>query len=154
MRFTKLVAGAACVLLLTSCQTPKVSEARADEYNVKEHYTKSEHMIPMRDGVKLFTIVYTPKDQSQKYPILITRTAYGIQPYGPDNYRTTIGPNNEFAKEGYIVVYQDTRGKFKSEGEFIHHRPIVKGQISEVTDTYDTIDWLVKNVPKKKRTES
>jgi predicted acyl esterase len=84
-------------------------------------------MIPMRDGVKLFTIVYAPRDRSQTYPILITRTAYGIPPYGPDNYREIIGPNNDFAREGYIVVYQDARGKFKSEGEFIHHRPILEG---------------------------
>jgi putative CocE/NonD family hydrolase len=103
----------------------------------------------MRDGVKLFTIVYAPRDRSQTYPILITRTAYGIPPYGPENYRAVIGPNNDFAREGYIVVYQDARGKFKSEGEFIHHRPILEGpnQINESTDTYDTIDWLIKNVP-------
>lgn len=131
---------------LTGCQK-QPPPTQTQTYNVKEHYTKSEHMIPMRDGVKLFTIVYAPKDQSQKYPILMTRTAYGIQPYGPENYREVIGPNNEFAKEGYIVVYQDARGKFKSEGEFIHHRPIVKDQINESTDTYDTIDWLIKNLP-------
>jgi uncharacterized protein len=115
-------------------------------YPVRENYTKAEVMIPMRDGVKLFTIIYSPRDPSAKYPILMTRTAYGIPPYGPDNYREVIGPNNGFAKEGYIVVYQDTRGKFKSEGEFVHHRPMVKGQINESTDAYDTIDWLVKNV--------
>src|SRR5277367_4322583 len=106
-------------------------------YRVREHYAKSEIMIPMRDGVKLFTIIYSPRDQSAKYPILMTRTAYGIPPYGPDNYRDVIGPNNEFAREGYIVVYQDTRGKFKSEGDFVHHRPMVKGQINESTDAYD-----------------
>ncbi len=117
------------------------------DYHVREHYTKSEVMIPMRDGVKLFTIIYSPRDQSVKCPILMTRTAYGIPPYGPDNYRNVIGPNNDYAKEGYIVVYQDTRGKFKSEGEFVHHRPMLKGQINESTDAYDTIDWLVKNVP-------
>src|ERR1051326_3683070 len=118
MKWNRLVAATACgLLLLAGCRATKVAEARPDdEYNVKDHYTKSEHMIPMRDGVKLFTIVYAPKDQSAKYPILITRTAYGIPPYGPDDYRTVIGPNNEFAKEGYIVVYQDSRGKFKSEG--------------------------------------
>src|SRR5215467_11647249 len=121
-------------------------QAAQDTYDVRAHYTKSEVMIPMRDGVKLFTIIYTPKDTSQKYPILITRTAYSIAPYGPDNYRNVVGPNNEFANEGYIVAYQDTRGKFKSEGDFVHHRPIIKGQVNEVTDTYDTIDWLVKNV--------
>ena len=117
-------------------------------YNVRQHYEKHELMVPMRDGVKLFTIVYTPRSSVEKYPILLARTAYGIAPYGADNYRATIGPgpNNAFAKDGYIVAYQDARGKFKSEGEFIHHRPIVKGQISEVTDTYDTIDWLVKNI--------
>jgi len=112
-----------------------------DPYAVKEHYTKSEHMIPMRDGVRLFTIVYSPKDSSQKYPILLTRTAYGIAPYGPESYREVIGPNNMFAKEGYIVVYQDTRGKFKSEGEFVHHRPLARGKgVDESTDTYDTIN--------------
>ena len=109
--------------------------AAQDTYDVRAHYTKSEVMIPMRDGVKLFTIIYEPKDASQKYPILITRTAYGIAPYGPGNFRAVIGPNNEFAREGYIVAYQDTRGKYKSEGDFVHHRPIIKGQVNEVTDT-------------------
>ena len=81
--------------------------------------------------------------------MLMTRTAYGIAPYGPDDYRAVLGPNNEFAREGYIFVYQDTRGKFKSEGEFVHHVPFVKGspKPNESTDTWDTIDWLVKNVP-------
>ena len=75
----------------------------------------------------LFTIVYSPKDRSRRHPILFTRTAYGIPPYGPDTYRTVIGPSSEFAKAGYIVAYQDVRGKFKSEGEFIHHSPIIAG---------------------------
>src|SRR2546429_581159 len=86
-------------------------------YDVKVHYVKHELYIPMRDGVKLFTILYTPRDTTKRYPLLMTRTAYGIAPYGPENYRTSVGPNSEFAKEGYIFVYQDTRGKFKSEGE-------------------------------------
>jgi putative CocE/NonD family hydrolase len=118
-------------------------------YDVKANYVKRELYIPMRDGVKLFTIVYAPKDTTRPYPLLMTRTAYGIAPYGPENYRTVIGPNNEFAKEGYIFVYQDTRGKFKSEGEFVHHVPFVQGSSrpNESTDTWDTIDWLVKNVP-------
>jgi putative CocE/NonD family hydrolase len=122
--------------------------AQATGFSVKENYTKSELMIPMRDGVKLFTIVYAPKDQSQRYPFLMTRTGYGIPPYGPDQYGNVIGPNIEFAKEGYIVVYQDVRGRFRSEGEFIHHRPLEKGsgKSDESTDAYDTIDWLVKNV--------
>ena len=120
----------------------------APPYDVKAHYTKREVSIPMRDGVKLFTIIYSPADASQRYPILMTRTAYGIGPYGAGSYRTVLGPNNEFAKEGYIFVYQDTRGKFKSEGEFVHHVPYVRGSTkpNESTDTWDTIDWLVKNV--------
>jgi len=118
-------------------------------FDVKATYVKREVYIPMRDGVKLFTILYAPKDTSRTYPLLMTRTAYGIAPYGAENYRTVLGPNNDFAKEGYIFVYQDTRGKFKSEGEFVHHVPYVKGSSTpnESTDTWDTIDWLVKNVP-------
>jgi predicted acyl esterase len=95
-------------------------------YDVKANYVKREVSIPMRDGVKLFTIIYSPKATTERYPMLMTRTAYGIGPYGPDSYRTVLGPYNEFAKEGYVFVYQDTRGKFKSEGEFVHHVPIVK----------------------------
>jgi uncharacterized protein len=116
-------------------------------YDVKAHYVKREVYIPMRDGIKLFTIIYSPKATTTRYPILMTRTAYGIGPYGVDNYRRVLGPNDDFAKEGYIFVYQDTRGKFKSEGEFIHHVPYVKDSAkpNESTDTWDTIDWLVKN---------
>lgn len=126
-----------------------VAVAQDVPYDVKAHYAKREVYIPMRDGVRLFTIVYSPRSTAERYPILMTRTAYGIAPYGPDAYRAVVGPNNEFAKEGYIFVYQDTRGKFKSEGEFIHHVPIVKGSArpNESTDTWDTIDWLLKNVP-------
>ena len=116
-------------------------------YDVKAHYVKREVYIPMRDGVKLFTTIYSPKETTVRYPILMTRTAYGIGPYGVDNYRTVLGPNNDFAKEGYILVYQDTRGKFKSEGEFVHHVPYVKDSAkpNESNDTWDTIDWLVRN---------
>jgi uncharacterized protein len=119
------------------------------QYDVKAHYVKRELYIPMRDGVKLFTIIYAPQVTTERYPILMTRTAYGIAPYGTDDYRAVLGPNNDFAREGYIFVYQDTRGKFKSEGEFVHHVPLVKGSSrpNESTDTWDTIDWLVKNVP-------
>jgi hypothetical protein len=133
-------------LLLFALLTP----IRAQEtFDVRAHYDKTEVMIPMRDGTKLFTIIYSPKNKAERYPILLTRTAYGIPPYGPDQYRTVIGPNNDFAREGYIVVYQDVRGKFRSEGEFIHHVPYVRGSSkpNESTDTYDAIEWLVKNVP-------
>jgi uncharacterized protein len=137
------------VCLFTPLTNLPSSQEAQQAFDVKAHYDKQELMIPMRDGVRLFTIIYTPKDTSQRYPILVTRTAYGIPPYGPDNYREVVGPNNSFAREGYIVAYQDARGRFKSEGEFIHHVPYVKGSTkpNEVTDTWDTIDWLVKNVP-------
>src|SRR6476646_10661509 len=87
--------------------------AQSADFSVRDRYLKSEHMIPMRDGTKLFTIIYSPKDQSQKYPLLMTRTGYGIPPYGADNYAASIGPNNNYAREGYIVVYQDVRGRFR-----------------------------------------
>jgi putative CocE/NonD family hydrolase len=111
-------------------------------------YAKQEVMIPMRDGTKLFTIIYSPKDTSQRYPFLLTRTAYSIAPYGADNYRPVLGPSEQFTREGYIFVYQDARGRFRSEGGFIHHLPFDRsGRPNESTDTYDTIDWLLKNVP-------
>ncbi len=119
---------------------------------VKANYSKSEYHLTMRDGVRLFTAVYVPKDRSVTYPILLSRTPYSIGPYGADRYRENIGPSPLFAKEGYIIVYQDVRGRWMSEGEFEHmrpHRPVKKGakEIDESTDTYDTIDWLLKNIP-------
>src|SRR5712691_9793919 len=93
---------------VTPAQTP---------YDVKAHYIKRELFIPMRDGVKLFTIVYAPRETTQRDAILITRAAYGIAPYSPDEYRASLGRNNALAKEGYIFVYQDRRGKSKPEGE-------------------------------------
>jgi hypothetical protein len=119
---------------------------------VKAHYTKSEHYIPMRDGVRLFTAVYAPKDTSRTYPILLTRTPYSIQPYGADHYRENLGPSPLFARAGYIIVYQDVRGRWMSEGQFEHvrpHKPVKNGprDIDESTDTFDTIEWLLKHVP-------
>lgn len=119
---------------------------------VLENYSKREYMIPMRDGVRLFTQVYVPKDESQKYPILLFRTPYSIRRYGPTNYRNVLGPNELYAKEGYIFVYQDVRGKFKSEGEFIVMRPHQTDKQSpkdtdESSDTYDAIEWLLGNIP-------
>jgi putative CocE/NonD family hydrolase len=140
--------GRAGLAVIATFAAVSMSPAQAP-YDVKANYVKREVFIPMRDGVKLFTIIYSPKTTTERSPMLMTRTAYGIGPYGPDAFRAVVGPNNEFAKEGYIFVYQDTRGKFKSEGEFVHHVPIVKGSSkpNESTDTWDTIDWLVKNVP-------
>ena len=120
--------------------------------DLKATYTKSEHMIPVRDGIKLFTSVYAPRDTSQKYPILLCRTPYSCAPYGPDLYKETIGPSPLFQKEGYIIVYQDVRGAFMSEGTYVNMRPQNDKKrgpkdIDESSDTYDTIEWLVKNIP-------
>jgi putative CocE/NonD family hydrolase len=119
---------------------------------ILEHYSKKEHMIPMRDGVKLFTQVYSPLDASRKYPILLRRTPYGIPPYGENAYRSSLGPSWLFAEEGYIFVFQDCRGQYRSEGEFVVMWPpkSVKRtprDTDDSSDTYDTIDWLLKNVP-------
>jgi len=119
---------------------------------VREHYTKYEYRIPMRDGVHLFTSIYVPKDSSQSYPFLILRTPYSVAPYGVDSYRKTLGPSPDFEKAGYIFVYQDVRGRFMSEGTFIEMTPHIDHKksnkdVDDSSDLYDTIDWLLKNVP-------
>ena len=119
---------------------------------IKANYTKYEYRIPMRDGKRLFTAVYVPKDDSQKYPMMLHRTPYSVRPYGTDQYPSSLGPSSLFAKEGYIFVYQDVRGRWMSEGEFVQMRPHLKQKssktdIDESTDTWDTVDWLIKHVP-------
>jgi len=108
----------------------------------------------MRDGVKLHTTVYAPKRSNEKFPFLLVRTPYGTGPYGPDNYRAYLGPSPhspEWEEEGFLFVYQDVRGKFQSEGEFTVMRPHRWGkkgtETDESSDTYDTIEWLLKNLP-------
>ena len=117
----------------------------------RANFTKYECRIPMRDGVKLFTIVYGPKDQTQSYPFLMVRTPYSVGPYGVDSYRPVLGPSEASEKEAFIFVYQDVRGRYLSEGNFIDvppHKTHFSGptDADESTDTYDTIDWLLKNV--------
>ena len=125
---------------------------QTDSAYVRDNYTKIERSIPMRDGKTLFTAIYTPKDQTKKYPFMINRTPYTVAPYGEDKYKTTLGPSPGFIREGFIFVYQDVRGKWMSEGEFVDVRPHIdqkkgKQDIDESSDTYDTIDWLIKNIP-------
>jgi uncharacterized protein len=129
-------------------------EAVKSAAEIRARYTKFEFRIPMRDGAKLFTAVYVPKDAapSKKYPFLIERTPYSVSPYGADNYPKRLGPAQSFVADGFIFVYQDVRGRFQSEGTFIEvtpHKEVKKGtqDVDESTDTYDTIDWLLKNVP-------
>jgi putative CocE/NonD family hydrolase len=127
---------------------PNPEIARKQLEYTRAHYTKYDYRIPMRDGIKLFTSVYVPKDKSQSYPILMQRTPYTVGPYGVDNYRAVLGPSELFTKEGFIFVYQDVRGRFLSEGEFIDVPVHQTGKFiaDESTDTFDTIEWLVKNV--------
>ncbi len=115
-----------------------------------ENYTKEEIYIEMRDGIKLHTTIYSPKNISNTYPILLLRTPYSSRPYGANEFKDLIGPNEFMMREGNIVVYQDVRGRWMSEGIYDNMRaylPNKKGeQTDEASDTYDTIDWLVKNV--------
>ena len=118
---------------------------------IRDNYTKRQVSIPMRDGVKLFAEVYEPKDKSQAFPIMLNRTPYSVGPYEPDRMKTSLGPDFQFAREGYIFVYEDVRGRYMSEGQFLDERPQQAAhnkptQTDESTDTYDTVDWLVKNI--------
>ena len=118
---------------------------------VKDNYHKIDTTITMRDGIKLFTIVYVPKDQSQKYPFLVERTPYSVRPYGKNNYAKRIGPNAELMHEKYIFVYQDVRGRYMSEGHNKEVTPYIPNKknnkdVDESSDTYDTMDWLLKNI--------
>ncbi len=119
---------------------------------ISDNYTKIEKYIPMRDGIKLFTSIYLPKDSSEKHPILLNRSPYSCAPYGErfrpfwDNYW------KYYMREGYIIVLQDVRGRWMSEGQFVDVRPFIKDKktntdIDEASDTYDAIDWMVKNLP-------
>lgn len=144
-----LVVFIAFLSIVSFGQAPAAGQNELAKY-ITDNYTKREVMVPMRDGVKLFTSIYEPKDKSQKYPIMMSRTPYSVAPYGPDKFKDVLGPDYQFAKEGYIFVYQDVRGRWMSEGKFVDVRPETAqsnpGTIDESTDTYDTIDWLVKNV--------
>lgn len=128
-----------------------VVNAYSQDFDVKTHYEKREYQITMRDGVKLFTTVYAPRDKSQRYPILFKRTPYSIAPYGADRYHPAkdLAPADAFLRDGYILVLQDVRGRYKSEGQWDNYRLLRQGKqgIDETTDIYDTIEWLLKNVP-------
>ncbi|MXV16048.1 CocE/NonD family hydrolase [Hufsiella ginkgonis] len=127
--------------------------AFAQSQYAKTNYTKKEVYITMRDGTKLFTAIYTPKDASaqKKYPMIMQRTCYSVAPYGEDKFPAKLGPSEIMMKEGYIAVYQDVRGRWKSEGKWTNMTPVIddkksKTDVDEGSDTYDTVDWLVKNV--------
>ena len=146
----KAVLAGVVLLYLAHSQPAPSADGNARLDYTRAHYTKYEFRIPMRDGIKLFTAVYVPKDLSQQYPILLLRTPYSVEPYGTDNYRPSIGPSQAAEKEGFIFAYQDVRGRYMSEGTFIDvppHKMSLKGnETDESTDTYDTVDWLIKHV--------
>lgn len=131
-----------------------LAQHEQDSAWTRENYTKKEVYIPMRDGVKLFTAIYAPKDNAEKHPILMTRTPYSCAPYGDTLYPSNLWLQHlrYYLREGYIIVRQDVRGRWMSEGEFVDVRPFIKDKksntdIDEASDTYDAIDWLVKNIP-------
>ena len=137
--------------LLVLVSVPLLAQAPVPELDLRQHYVKSERMIPMRDGVKLFTIIYEPQDKTRRYPFLLLRTPYSIPPYGPGEYREQLGPSPEFDRDGFIFVFQDVRGKFRSEREFVVMRPPAPpdadpSATDESTDNYDTIQWLLDNL--------
>ena len=144
------------ILILTVGLVMSISVfAQQPKYNqewVKNNYTRSEVYITMRDGVKLFTVIFEPNDKSTKHPILMQRTCYGVSRSGITS--TSVEP---YVDNKYIFVFQDVRGKNMSEGEFDDIRPFIEnkklnkkaeknvGQTDEASDTYDTCEWLVKN---------
>jgi putative CocE/NonD family hydrolase len=159
-RLTRFAAGVFCFgallgVLRFSPLQPAGAQGKSNagaEAEIREHYTKHEFRIPMRDGVKLFTVVYVPKDTSQPYPFLIVRTPYSVPPYGADKYPKHLGPAPSFERDGFIFVAQDARGRFLSEGSFLEvtpHKDVKKSatDVDESTDTYDTIEWLLHHVP-------
>jgi uncharacterized protein len=124
-------------------------DSEAEILGVRSGYAKREVLIPMRDGVRLFTAIFTPKDTSRTYPVLLQRTPYSVFPYGEGAFPAQLGPSAQFQEEGFIFVYQDVRGRMMSEGEFVNMRPqraVSGAAVDESTDTYDTIEWLLRHV--------
>ncbi|MEM9687339.1 MAG: CocE/NonD family hydrolase, partial [Bacteroidota bacterium] len=138
-------------LIVLGCKTHTKKTEKEADYSVATYYNKTETTIRMRDGIQLHTTIYSPRDTTKTYPILLQRTPYSCRPYGKDSYRKAIGPNEKMMKEGNIIVYQDVRGRWNSEGIYDNVRAYIPDkqgtQTDESSDTYDTIAWLVENIP-------
>jgi len=139
------------IILYISCSIAFIALAKGQSNFVKENFTKTETDIVMRDGIKLHTVIYIPKDQSKPLPILMERTPYSAGPYGEDKFPRRVGPNESLMKEKYIFVYQDVRGRYMSEGVNLEVTPNIANKktnkdVDESSDTYDTVDWLLKNI--------
>ena len=150
----RLIAACLAALLAAPAFAQTPTDAAALAARIRQNYRKLEVRIPVRDGVKLFTSIYVPKDTSKRYPVLMSRTPYSVAPYGDTLYRASMGPsgNPKWADDGYIFVYQDARGRNFSEGDFREMTPVLEKHekptdVDEGTDTYDTIEWLLKNLP-------
>ena len=141
------------LLLFFSITLSSLFAQNSDSLWVRDNYYKIERMLPMRDGIKLFTAFYIPRDSTQKHPILFNRTPYTCSPYGEDKFNSRLYESYwiNYLREGYIIAIQDVRGKWMSEGEFVDVRPFNPGkkgkEIDEASDTYDAIDWMMKNIP-------
>src|SRR5882724_3358769 len=136
-----------CSIAFVACALPLSAQTPPD---LSQHFSKTDVMIRMRDGIQLHTEIYAPKTATGKLPFLITRTPYG-QNLDPQGFNMMLaGPYLELAEEGYVFVFQDIRGRYKSEGKFVMLRPPRDKRdpkaIDESTDTYDTIEWLLANV--------
>jgi putative CocE/NonD family hydrolase len=139
------------IIALIAVFTVCGQQINSDSLYMRENYEKSEHLITMRDGIQLYTIVYVPKDHNKKYPVLINRTCYNVQSYA--DYKLRSQPSKYLINDKYIFVFQDVRGRYMSEGTFDNMRPNIPGNdpknktdIDESSDTWDTIDWLIKNI--------
>jgi putative CocE/NonD family hydrolase len=142
-----------CFIIISAFVYYSLSAQDIDKSWVLKNYVKIERQIPMRDGVKLFTSIYFPKDSSENHPVLLERTPYSCAPYGEENFRDFWNSYlKEYLKEGFIMVIQDVRGRWMSEGKYMDIRPFnpdkkTKNDIDEASDTYDAIDWIIKNIP-------
>ena len=135
---------------LTEAETEANKVTASVDTYAKDNYTKKEVTIEMRDGIKLHTTIYSPKDTSKTYPMLMMRTPYSCRPYGENEFKSKIGPNKYLMEEGNIMIYQDVRGRWNSEGVYDNMRAYIPNktgnQVDEASDTFDTIEWLVNNV--------
>jgi putative CocE/NonD family hydrolase len=154
--FKRILPIAVLAFTLISCNKVKKSvtvgnvKVEIETSYARDNYTKKEVTIEMRDGIKLHTTIYAPKDTSKTYPILMMRTPYSCRPYGDDVYKTNLGPNKYLMEEGNIMVYQDVRGRWNSEGVYDNMRAYIPNktgnQTNKTNNTYDTIEWLINNV--------
>ena len=153
MSFPRIAGPMAAAGLVVSMLAPAAAAAAENHADwLRDNYHKAEHMVSMRDGIELYTQVYVPTQISGPHPVMLFRTPYSIGSYGRDEFRRRLEPSREFDRRGYIFVFQDVRGKFRSEGDFEIMRvpaaePKGPTDFDESTDNYDTFEWVLKSVP-------